>query len=117
LVPQLCALLGMGDIITNVNFPNRGQIANLPSEVVVETNALFSRDLVRPLAAGSLPDGVHALISRHVANQEMIIEGALTEDKDLAFQAVFNDPTTNLPIDQAWRMFEEIGWNENIKGW
>lgn len=117
LIPQLRALLGMGDIITNVNFPNRGQIANLPSEVVVETNALFSRDLVRPLAAGSLPDGVRTMISRHVANQEMIVEAALTEDKDLAFQAVFNDPTTNLPIDQAWRMFEEIGWYENIKGW
>jgi alpha-galactosidase len=117
LIPQLRALLGMEDMITNVNFPNRGQIANLPSEIVVETNALFSRDLVRPLAAGRLPEGVHALISRHAANQEMIVEAALTEDKDLAFQAVFNDPTTNLPIDQAWRMFEEIGWDENIKGW
>ena len=110
---QLRALLGLGDFVTNVNFANQGQIANLPPDVVVETNAMFSHDRVQPLAAGSLPDGVHAMISRHVANQEMIIEAALTDNKDLAFQAVFNDPTTNLPIDRAWQMFEEIGWDQN----
>lgn len=88
---------------------NRGQIANLPPDVVVETNAHFGRDRVQPLVAGPLPPGVHALISRHVADQEMIIEAALTRDPDLAFQAVFNDPTTNLPLDKAWEMFNEIG--------
>lgn len=111
---QVRALLGLGDFVTNVNMANRGQIANLPVEVVVETNALFSRDRVQPLAAGHLPDGVHALVTRHVANQEMVIEAALTQNKDLAFQAVFNDPTTNLPIDQAWQMFGEIGWEQNL---
>jgi alpha-galactosidase len=117
MVRQLRALLGLGDFITNVNYPNHGQIANLPQEVVVETNAYFSHDRVQPLSAGNLPAGVHALVSRHAANQEMIVEAALTGDKDLAFQAVFNDPTTHLPIDRAWRMFEEIGWDENIKDW
>jgi len=117
MVRQLRALLGLGDFVTNVNYPNRGQITNLPLDVVLETNAQFSQDQVRPLAAGDLPDGVHAIVSRHIANQEMVIGAALTGDKDLAFQAVFNDPTTNLPIDQAWQMFEEIGWDENIKKW
>lgn len=111
---QVRALLGLGDFVTNVNLANQGQIANLSAEVVVETNALFSRDRVQPLTAGSLPAGVHALVSRHVANQEMVIEAALTQNKDLAFQAVFNDPTTNLPIDRAWQMFEEMGWEQNI---
>jgi alpha-galactosidase len=108
-VRQVRALVGLGDFVTNVNTPNRGQIANLPLDVVVETNAHFSRDRVQPLVAGDLPAGVHALVSRHVANQEMIIEAALKRDRDLAFQAVFNDPTTNLPIDKAWEMFCEIG--------
>ncbi len=111
---QIQALLGLGDFVTNVNFANRGQIANLPLDVVVETNALFSQDHVQPLAAGNLPDGVHALVSRHISNQEMIIEAALANDKNLAFQAVLNDPTTAIPIDQAWQMFEEMGWEENI---
>ena len=111
---QLRALLGLGDFVTNVNFLNQGQISNLPLDVVVETNALFGRDQVMPLTSGALPEGVHALVARHVANQEMIIEAALTKNKDLAFQAIFNDPTTSIPIDQAWQMFEEMGWDENL---
>jgi len=105
----LRALVGLGDFITNVNLPNSGQVANLPLGAVVETNARFSRDEVQPLAAGSLPPGVCALVARHVANQELIVAGTLARDKDLIFQALFSDPTTNLPIDQAWRLFEEIG--------
>lgn len=111
---QLRALLGLGDFITNVNIPNQGQIANLPMDVVVETNALFSYDQVKPLTAGKLPQGIHTMVVHHIANQEMIIEAALTEDKDLAFQAIFNDPTTRIPIDRAWKMFEEMDWDENI---
>jgi galacturan 1,4-alpha-galacturonidase len=61
------------------------------------------------LSAGALAPGVHALVARHVANQEMIIQAALDRDADLAFQAFFNDPTTNLPIDRAWALFQEIG--------
>lgn len=111
-IRQIKALLGMGDLLTNVNLENHGQIANLPSGTVVETNAFFSRDQVQPLVSGSLPPGVHALVAKHVETQEMVIEAALSRDKDLAFQAVFNDPTTNLPLDKAWDMFNEIGLPE-----
>lgn len=107
-VEQMCALLGLGDMMTNCNLPNIGQIANLPLGAVVETNAYFSRDSVRPLAAGALPQGVLNLVETHVHNQEMIVEAALTRDKDLAFQAVFNDPLTRLPIDKAWAMFQAM---------
>lgn len=107
-IRQVLALVGLGDFVTNVNVANRGQIDNLPLDAVVETNAHFGQDRVQPLVAGSLPAGVHALVSRHVANQEMIIEAALQRDRELAFQAIFNDPTTNLPIDKAWDMFTEL---------
>ncbi len=119
-VAQIKALLGLGELVTNVNVENQGQIANLPLHAVVETNAYFSRDEVRPIAAGALPAGVQTLISRHVANQEAIIEAALMRDSDLAFQAVFNDPTNRLPLDEAWAMFNQLlqasraylpGWN------
>ncbi len=108
-VRQIRSLFGLEDFVTNVNMENRGQVSNLPLYAVVETNASFSRDQVRPLMAGALPPGVQALVAHHVAIQEMIIEAALKRDKDLAFQAVFNDPTTNLPIDGCWAMFNEIG--------
>ena len=109
-VLQIKALLGLGDLITNVNKKNRGQMANLPQDVVVETNAHFSLDTVEPIAAGSLPPGVQTLVATHVQNQEMIVEAALTGGEELAFQAVFNDPCTTTAIDKAWEMFQEIGF-------
>jgi alpha-galactosidase len=117
---QIRALLGLGDLVTNVNLPNRGQMPDLPPGAVVETNALFSRDSVRPITAGNLPAGLAPLIAVHGAHQELIVEAAVTKDADLAFQAVYNDPSGTLPIDQAWEMFRRMlqasrdflpGWN------
>ena len=121
-VMQMKALLGMGDIVTNVNVENRGQIPNLPLHAVVETNARFSRNAVQPITAGELPPGLLPIVARHVANQEAIVEAALTCDKDLAFQAVYNEPTNCLPLDETWTMFNEMlvpskpflpGWDIN----
>lgn len=107
-VEQICALLGLGDLMTNCNLPNQGQIANLPLEAVVETNAYFSQDSVRSLTAGPLPAGVLNLVEPHVRNQELLVEAALRRDADLAFQAVLSDPLTHLPVDRAWAMFQEM---------
>jgi alpha-galactosidase len=118
-VAQIRALLGLGDLVTNVNVENVGQVGNLPHRAVVETNARFSRDRVEPLTAGALPSGAHALVAPHVANQEMIIQAALTRDRDLAFQAVFNDPTNQLPLDETWDMFNAMlrASREFLPGW
>jgi galacturan 1,4-alpha-galacturonidase len=107
-VAQIKALLGLGDLVTNVNVENQGQVANLPLHAVVETNAHFGRDAVRPIAAGELPPALQSLIARHVNNQEMIVEAALTHNKELAFHAVFNDPANRLPVDESWEMFDAM---------
>lgn len=107
-VAQMRALLGLDDFITNVNVENQGQISNLPLHAVVETNARFSRDEVRPINAGALPPSIHSVINTHVENQEAIVEAALTRNKDLAFWAVYNDPASKLPVDEAWEMFNEM---------
>jgi alpha-galactosidase/6-phospho-beta-glucosidase family protein len=107
-INMLRALLGLGDLVTNVNLENAGQISNAPLHSVVETNAHFSRGDIRPLSAGALPAGIAPLINRHIANQELIIEAALTKNKDLAFQAFYNDPTNPLPIDTSWEFFNRL---------
>jgi alpha-galactosidase len=99
------ALVGQGDLVTNVNMENDGQVSNLPGRVVVETNAHFSHNRIRPVKAGALPPGLAPLVNLHCANQELIIEAALAQDYDLAFQAFYNDPTNHLPIDAAWELF------------
>jgi alpha-galactosidase len=118
-VAQIKALLGLGDLVTNVNVKNIGQVSNLPLDVVVETNARFSRNHVQPITAGALPTGVQSLVARHVSNQEMIVEAALTHDKNLAFQAVLNDPANRLPPDETWEMFDEMvrASREFLPGW
>lgn len=107
-VGMIKALLGLGDLVTNINMENIGQISNLPLHAVVETNAYFSRDSIIPLSAGSLPAGIAPLINQHSANQELIIEAALNDDTDLAFHAFFNDPSIHLPLDDAWELFSRL---------
>jgi galacturan 1,4-alpha-galacturonidase len=107
-VNMIKALLGLGDLVTNINMENAGQIANMPLHAVVETNAQFSRDSVRPLTAGALPAGIVPLVNQHSANQELIVEAALTENIELAFQAFFNDPASHLPVDLAWELFNKM---------
>ena len=63
-VQQMRALLGLRDLVTNVNLPNTGQIPNLPLGAVVETNAHFCADSVRPVMAGPLPETIYPLVNR-----------------------------------------------------
>jgi alpha-galactosidase len=107
-INMIKALLGFGDLVSNVNLENMGQISNMPLHAVVETNARFSRDSVHPLTAGALPAGIAPLINQHSANQELIIEAALTGNTDLAFQAFFSDPSNHLPLDEAWELFSKM---------
>jgi len=107
-VGMIKALLGLSDLVTNVNMENSGQISNLPLHAVVETNAHFSRDSVTPLKAGALPAGITPLINQHSSDQELIVEAALTGNTGLAFQAFFNDPSNSLPIDTAWELFNKL---------
>ncbi len=87
------ALCGLDRVISNVNIPNSAlQIPNLPASAVVETNAVFSRDSIKPLVAGALPENVRALILPHVENHETTLQAALTCDRGLVYKAFLNDP-------------------------
>ena len=87
------ALCGLGQVISNVNISNRaGQISNLPPDTVVETNAVFERDVIRPIVAGEMPETILELTLPHVENHERILEAGLTCNKDLVVEAFMNDP-------------------------
>lgn len=108
-VRQMKAILGLGDFVTNVNVPNKGQIPNLPYDAVVETNAHFTTDGVRPVFAGNIPDNVRALMAQTVLNQETIVEAGLTRNLDLAFSAFVKDPQVEtLSLDDAKKLFDEM---------
>ncbi len=87
------ALCGLTRVISNVNIPNSAmQIPNLPSGAVVETNAVFDRDSIRPVAAGKLPEQIYALVIPHVRNHERILKAAFNYDRSLAKEAFMTDP-------------------------
>jgi alpha-galactosidase len=91
-IRQIKALLGLGNLVTNVNLPNSGQMPGFPAGAVVETNALFSMDSVRPVITGGLPNPLWNLTLQHVENQEGIIEAALERNLEKAFRVFLNDP-------------------------
>lgn len=86
-VEQMRALLGLIKKVTNVNLPNRGQIANLPLGSVVETNAVFSSGDVTPVMAGEIPACILPLISRANYENDRAVEAAFSESLAVAYEA------------------------------
>ncbi|MGN0778517.1 MAG: alpha-glucosidase/alpha-galactosidase [Aristaeellaceae bacterium] len=103
------ALLGLGDMVTNVNIPNRGQIPNLPMGAVVETNALFRCGQIAPVYAGPMDDAILSLTMRHVNNQRAALRAGLTCDRALGLAAFMNDPQMNkVDIHDGEQLFEDM---------
>ena len=90
-----------------VNLPNVGQIANLPLDTIVETQAMANGRGLAPMAFGELPSSVSSQVRLHSEIQEMIVEAGLTGDKGLALQAFLLDPLVR-DFDSGRRLFEEM---------
>ncbi|MGG0739738.1 alpha-glucosidase/alpha-galactosidase [Niallia taxi] len=114
-VEILLALLGIEDLVTNVNFPNKGQIQNLPNDAIVETNALIRKNSVQPVRTNDIPLDVANMVNRHILNQEAVIQAVLTKDKNLARNAFVNDPLiAAISYEDAVSLFEEMDvWQQN----
>ena len=105
----LKALLGLGDVVSNVNIPNVGQIPNLPMGAVVETNALFGRNRIQPVCAGPVPANILPLVARHVYNQENTLQAALRCDRQLGFTTFMNDPQLGaVSLEDGQKLFDDM---------
>lgn len=107
-VKQIRAILGLHDLVTNVNMPNKGQIPNLPYDAVVETNAVFRSNSVKPVNAGEIPPEIYSLVSRIIGEQEMVVEAGLKRDLELAFKSFVNNPLVRLSLSDARKLFDEM---------
>jgi galacturan 1,4-alpha-galacturonidase len=102
------ALLGLGSFVSNCNLPNRGQVAGLPSGSVVETNALFSRDAVRPVVAGRLPPSIEGMVARHIGSQETILAAAMAGEVRAVLPAFVADPLMRVAPREAEALFGKM---------
>jgi len=107
-VKMMRALLGLSDLVTNVNIPNKGQIPNLPLGAVVETNAVFRADSVTPVLAGEIPKEIYPLVARVCAEQEIVSEAIAERDVKKIFSAFANDPLVTCGIEDAKKLFIEM---------
>ena len=107
-VNQIRALLGLHEMVTNVNLPNHGQIPNLPLGAIVETNAVFRDDSLDPVFAGPIPVKIHSLINNIVGEQEMVAKAVRERDLELAFQAFTVDNLVTISHADARKLFNEM---------
>jgi len=107
-VLQMRAILGLSDMVTNVNVPNVGQIPNLPLGAVVETNAHFTRDCVSPVMSGEIPPAVNQLVAKICFEQQLILEAVEKRDLNLAFAAFAADPLVTCSLSDARKLFDEM---------
>ncbi len=107
LAPIMAALAGGPPGRFVVNVPNRGQVDNLPRGAVVECIADVGRLGVQPLAVGDLPYPACAALAPHVARQELVVEAALTGEREPALAALATDPLVPDPA-AAKPMLDEL---------
>ena len=107
-VNQIRSLLGLRELITNVNLPNKGQIPNLPLGAVVETNAIFRAGELIPVFAGNIPQSIYPMISRVCAEQEAVSAAIAERNLDKIFNAFASDPLVTCGMEDARKMFDEM---------
>lgn len=108
-IQQIKAILGLSQLMTNVNMPNYGQIPNLPLGHVVETNAVFRRDDVKPIYTGTMPDEPAAMTLQHIKTHQLLLEAYDHKDLSYGKKALRNDTSLqHLSDREIDEMYAEI---------
>lgn len=103
------AVAGFGTFISNVNFPNRGQMPQMPLGSIVETNCVFSNGQIKPVLSNPLPTAVAGLVLRCLNNVDVCYEGIKERDLDKVFASFLNQPLCGtLDFAQAEALFKEM---------
>ena len=98
-----------------LNLPNRGFIPNLPQDAIVEVPGMISGFGFNGLSFPPLPEGIAELCRRELARSSIVVDAAVTGDRQLALQALMLDPMVS-DIDQARAILDDflIQFNEYL---
>ncbi len=78
----------------NGNVNNDGLVTNLPAGCCVEVPVWASRQGLEPVRVGAIPDACAMLTGLSAQIETMAVEGILTGDPTLIYQAILHDPLT-----------------------
>jgi alpha-galactosidase len=94
----------------NGNVPNADLIDGLPNGCCVEVPCLVDGNGIQPIKVGLLPPQLAALNRTNINVQELIVESAVTGNKEAAYHAVMLDPLTAAVcnLDQIRKMVDEL---------
>jgi alpha-galactosidase len=95
------ALQGGEPFEFNGNVRNSGLITNLPQNACVEVPVWASKKGLSPVYVGALPPQVAMLTGITSQLEEMAVEGALSGDPRLVYQAIAHDPLTAAVLSLA----------------
>lgn len=108
-IAQVKSILGLETLVTNVNMPNVGQIPNLPLGHVVETNAYFRKDDVKPIFSGEMPAIPAEMTRRHMKTHSLLLKAFDERNLSYALEAMNNDPSLeHLSNQDRYDMFQLI---------
>lgn len=105
------AILGDGTMFKfNGNVRNFGYVENLPQGACVEVPVLASKHGLEPIHVGKMPPQCAILSGQNAQIEEMVVQGSLTGDKDLIYQAICYDPLTSavLGLREIRAMVDEM---------
>ena len=92
-----------------INTPNRGQIANLPEDIIVETEATVLKDKIKPESAGDLPEVIRSFCRLHSDVRELVIKAALEGSRQKFVEALCLEPMNYLmDLDEIGYMADEL---------
>jgi alpha-galactosidase len=92
------------------NVPNHGLIDNLPAGVPVEVPCLVDKNGVQPVAIGTLPPHLAAMMQTNINVQALTVEAALTGKREHIYHAAMLDPHTaaELDLEQIWSLVDDL---------
>jgi alpha-galactosidase len=92
-----------------MNLPNRGQVQNLPHDVVVECIGLTGADGVRPRDTAHVGSVLGEYLRQITTSQELTVDAALTGSRTRVFEAMLTDQLAGrLPYEQVVSMTDEL---------
>jgi len=104
----ILSLLDNGNrYVLSLNIPNEGQITNLKRGGIIEIPAIIAADKIYGLHIGELPPAIATLMETQLYVMDLVIDAAVTGDRQTALEALSVDPLVPSPA-VAERIFDEM---------